>query len=119
MTAYEEVLRSGRAVVMGDMNSGPALNTVGALGDGQRRLLDAFAKRGLVSAYHVFHGVEHGREMHPTARHRFNPLDPWHIDSCFVPQDWALTIANVEVLDGEEWRATSDHHPLMVDLRFD
>jgi exodeoxyribonuclease III len=119
LAAYDDVLRSGRAVVMGDMNSGPTVNdTTTGVTKKHQRLLDAFAARGLVSAYHVFHKVKHGEEAHATYRHRFNAAEPWHLDFCFIPQSWAASLTSVELLDGDYWRAESDHHPLMVDLRF-
>jgi endonuclease/exonuclease/phosphatase family metal-dependent hydrolase len=73
----------------------------------------------MVSAYHAFHDVEHGQERHHTYRHKPQASEPWHIDFCFIPKAWAASIANVELLDGDDWRAESDHHPLKVDLRFD
>jgi endonuclease/exonuclease/phosphatase family metal-dependent hydrolase len=112
--AYRDVLRSGNAVVLGDFNSGTRLRATPTQNNGHARLLDAFTDVGLVSAYHVFHGVEHGRERHATYRHRFNDEDRWHIDFCFVPSAWADRIASVDVLDGLAWRDTSDHHPVVV-----
>jgi exodeoxyribonuclease III len=90
-----------------------------ALSSQHARLLAAFAGLGMVSAYHAFHDVEHGQERHHTYRHKPQASEPWHIDFCFIPKAWAASIANVELLDGDDWRAESDHHPLKVDLRFD
>jgi Endonuclease/Exonuclease/phosphatase family len=118
LDAFEDVLRSGPAVVMGDFNSGTSLSEPRSSAVAHARMLAAFADLGLVSAYHAFHGVEHGHETHPTYRHRFNPSEPWHIDFCFVPASWSASIKGVELLDGERWRTTSDHHPLKVELQF-
>jgi endonuclease/exonuclease/phosphatase family metal-dependent hydrolase len=117
LTAYRHVLRSGPAVVMGDLNSGTNLNTKQSPSRGHSRILAALAELGLVSAYHAFYGVEHGHETHPTYRHQRNPSKPWHIDFCFVPRDWAERLTSVQVIDGPEWAATSDHLPLKVELR--
>jgi len=116
LKAYDRVLRSGPAVVMGDLNSGANLNTRQSPSKGHMRILAALADVGLVSAYHRFHGVEHGSEAHPTYRHQRNPAKPWHIDFCFVPLAWK--VVGVEVPDGEEWTARSDHLPLSVDVQF-
>jgi endonuclease/exonuclease/phosphatase family metal-dependent hydrolase len=115
LKAYDRVLRSGPAVVMGDLNSGTNLNTRQSPSKGHARILAALADVGLVSAYHRFHGVEHGREMHPTYRHQRNPSKPWHIDFCFVPVGW--DVVGVDVPHSEEWTARSDHLPLCVEVR--
>jgi len=116
LKAYDRVLRSGPAVVMGDLNSGANLNTRPAPSKGHARILAALADLGLVSAYHRFHGVEHGSETHSTYLHQRNPAKPWHIDFCFVPVEW--NVIGVEVPDGPEWTARSDHLPLCVDVQF-
>src|SRR5437016_5111354 len=79
-----------------------------------RRLRDDMSL-GLVSAYHAFHGVEHGREAHPTYYHLGKLHDPWHIDFCFVPASWASQIKTVHV-GGPDEMITSDHRPVLVEL---
>jgi endonuclease/exonuclease/phosphatase family metal-dependent hydrolase len=114
LKAYDRVLRAGPTVVMGDLNSGSDLTREQSPSKGHARIVTALADLGLVSAYHTFHQVQHGCERHPTYRHQHNPAKPWHIDFCFVPANWNLL--DVEVLDGKEWRARSDHLPLKVDV---
>ena len=98
------------------MNSGTNLSTRQTPSKGHSRIVDALADIGLVSAYHAFHTVAHGQEMHPTYRHQHNPAKPCHIDFCFVPVGWARQLVAVEVFDGKEWAEKSDHLPLRVDL---
>jgi hypothetical protein len=116
LKAYDRVLRSGPAIVMGDLNSGTNLAGTGPPSKGHARILGALADRGLVSAYHAFHRFEHGQERHPTYLHQRKPSKPWHIDFCFVPAGWL--VVGVEVLDGQEWATKSDHLPLKVDVQF-
>jgi endonuclease/exonuclease/phosphatase family metal-dependent hydrolase len=116
LDAYGDVIASGHAVVMGDLNSGPHLNG-SEVKQKHRRLIAAFDSFGLVSAYHLAHGVEHGQEPHATYRHQFHDTDLWHIDFCFLPKAWAPNITSVRVLDDEGWRKESDHHPLVVDVQ--
>lgn len=118
LDAYGRVLRSGPSVVMGDLNSGTDLNKPGDPSDGHARVLAGFAGLGLVSAYHAFHRVAHGREAHPTYRHLRNPLRPWHIDFCFVPASWERNLKRVDVIDGDDWAGRSDHLPLKIDFEF-
>ena len=115
LKAYDRVLRSGPAIVMGDLNSGTNLAGTKSCNKGHSRILDTLAGLGLVSAYHAFHHCDHGQETHATYRHQRNRSKPWHIDFCFVPAGWA--VVGVEVLDGEEWETRSDHLPLKVDVQ--
>jgi len=116
LDAYGDLLRSGPAVVMGDLNSGNTLGDVRSPSKRHQRLVDAFGDVGLTSAYHAYHGIEHGHERHATYFHQFKRSRPWHIDFCFVPRTWAPRLANVKVLDRAAWTAQSDHRPLLVDI---
>jgi endonuclease/exonuclease/phosphatase family protein len=118
LDAYSSALRSGPAVVMGDLNSGTNLAGKKSTNRGHSRIVHALADIGLVSAYHAFHRVEHGDETHPTYHHQRKPSQPWHIDFCFVPACWAANLVSVEILDGKRWATRSDHLPLKVDIRF-
>ncbi|SRR5713101_6079354 len=111
------ILRSGPTVVMGDLNSGTNLARQKSTNKGHSQIVKALADHGLVSAYHAFHRVEHRQDVHPTCRHQRKVSKPWHIDFCFVPVGWIVNLIRVEVLDGKEWTTTSDHLPLMVDVR--
>jgi endonuclease/exonuclease/phosphatase family metal-dependent hydrolase len=116
LDAYDDIVRGGPTVVMGDLNSGPKMTDSRMVTSTHRRLLDAFHARNMVSAYHAYHGIDHGQERHQTYRHTPRASEPWHLDFCFVPKQWAKDVTSVEVLDTEQWRAESDHHPLVVDL---
>jgi endonuclease/exonuclease/phosphatase family metal-dependent hydrolase len=113
---YADVLRQGPTVVMGDLNSGTRLRRRKLPSNGHRRIIGALTDLGLVSAYHAFHQVDHGRERHATYCHQFNAVQPWHIDFCFVPASWVECVVGVKVLAGTHWAKRSDHFPLMVDL---
>lgn len=130
--AYRRVIRSGPTVIMGDFNIGADLRPTDArpaeerppnqpapLSRGHAAVLDLCASLNLVSAYHAFHRVDHGRETHATYRHLFNAARPWHIDFCFVPQPWANRITSVTLASDDTWNATSDHQPLMVEIDID
>ena len=91
LEAYDRVLRSGHAVVMGDLNSGTNLNTKQSPSKGHSRILDALADLGLVSAYHAFHNIEHGHETHPTYRHQHKPPSHGTRSLCFVLQAGSRT----------------------------
>jgi endonuclease/exonuclease/phosphatase family metal-dependent hydrolase len=115
---HRDALGAGPAVVLGDLNSGTRLHGGCEPSNGHLRLVSALGDLGLVSAYHAFHGVEHGREQHPTYHHLRRVSEPWHIDFCFIPAVWAEHLVSVIVLDGPDWRAISDHLPLQIELKF-
>lgn len=110
---HADLLRSGPAIVLGDLNSGTRLSAPQASTANHDRVVNAMTEHGLVSAYHAFHGVEHGRETHPTYFHQFVLTAPWHIDFCFVPASWAPRIADVRI-GGPDQLIGSDHRPLLV-----
>jgi len=118
LDAYDDVLRAGPSVVMGDLNSGTPLGRNRPHREGHKRVLARFADLGLVSAYHASTGAEHAQETHPTYRHLFKATQPWHIDFCFIPAKWVESLKGVEVMDGDKWTARSDHLPLRVNRSF-
>jgi endonuclease/exonuclease/phosphatase family metal-dependent hydrolase len=115
--AHGDRLGQGPAVVMGDLNVGARLRGERTPSKGHRRIVAALADLGLVSAYHAFHRVEHGRERHATYRHQFKSVLSWHIDFCFVPVSWVDCVMRVKVIAGARWAKRSDHFPLLVDFR--
>lgn len=66
-------------VVAGDFNASKSEAHLANV----RRLND----RGLISAYHAHHGLEHdGVEAHPTSYYQWQESRPFHMDFVFVPQ---------------------------------
>ena len=102
-------------IVLGDFNSGTRLPS-GKVSTSHAAMLAAFERKGLISAYHAFHDVDHGEEDDPTYFHLGKRASPWHIDFCFVPREWRERIRNVTVLSVSSWKPSSDHRPLLVDL---
>jgi endonuclease/exonuclease/phosphatase family metal-dependent hydrolase len=116
LDAHAASLRQGRAIVMGDFNSGTHLRRRRTVSAGHRKIVKTCSDLGLVSAYHAFHRVQHAQEKHATYYHQFKSSQPWHIDYCFVPIAWRNGLVNVQVLTGKIWARHSDHRPLIVDL---
>jgi exodeoxyribonuclease-3 len=117
LDTYRDFIVEGPTVVVGDFNSSTVFDHKDRKANHTslvRRLADEF---GLVSAYHAFLDEEHGSETRPTLYWQFKRSQPFHIDYCFVPEDWAGRIANVEVGTFEDQEGVSDHRPLIVDFR--
>jgi hypothetical protein len=101
-------------VICGDFNSN-------AIWDhGRKRNHSAVVKllrdRNLLSAYHAFFSEEQGQETRSTYYFWHRKERCFHIDYVFVPDSWALRVRAVEVGTYEQWRPTSDHVPLVVDV---
>jgi hypothetical protein len=41
---------------------------------------------------------------------------PYHIDYCFIPEEWAPDVQCVEIGSYAEWKDYSDHRPLLVEV---
>lgn len=100
-------------VAMGDFNISPRVAA-------QRHSAPEFIRRmrgefGLMSAYHSHHAVELGAEAHPTCFHQRKEAARFHLDYCFVPEDWGRCVRNAEVGSYADWR-DSDHRPLTIEL---
>ena len=108
LRTFDDALSSGDAIVAGDFNA------CGPSGRAYAKLLAETERLGLVSAYHAFHGVEHGAEAHPTHYFRWSEKRPFHLDYCYVPSSWR--IESVEVGTYFDWTAWSDHRPVVVDV---
>jgi endonuclease/exonuclease/phosphatase family metal-dependent hydrolase len=114
--AYRNLIEAQPAVVVGDFNSN-------SIWDRQRKgrdhsaLVTLLGDLGLVSAYHTFYRETQGAETRPTHYFRWKKEDSFHIDHCFVPAAWANRLTSVSVGDYLEWKGTSDHRPVLVEMR--
>jgi len=111
--AYRDFIRSAPTILIGDLNTvrlpsanDPHMAFVNLLRD----------EFDLVSAYHEFHGLEHGQEEQDTFFDRTKKNKPYHIDYCFIPRSWLPRLANVAVGSFDDWHDLSDHVPVLVDL---
>ena len=118
---YEAIVRHPRwfcadtpTVICGDFNS----NVIFDAGRKKRKhsaIVRLLGDRGAVSAYHAFFAEEQGKETRPTHYLLFREQRPFHLDYIFVPKEWRVT--DFQVGTYEDWRAFSDHVPILVDVR--
>jgi len=118
---YMEALLNGLAaharcpgpwVVAGDINGNVGRPRVGPK---WKYCFERLAEKGLVSAYHSHAQVPYGQEKHPTHYYRWKENNPFHVDYCFLPADWAIEAVAVEPY--ADWSMLSDHCPISVDVR--
>jgi Endonuclease/Exonuclease/phosphatase family. len=113
---YRDLLLSGPCVVLGDLNSSVAWDNRHGRSDHrelERQLREEF---GLVSAYHVATGEQPGEESRPTHFWRWHEEAPFHLDYCYLPEQWLAGLISVTVGTYEEWADASDHRPLTVEV---
>jgi hypothetical protein len=82
-----------------------------------RHSFDRLSAAGLVSAYHAFSGATPGEE--PVATHYFLTRRdrPFHIDYCYIPEEWMVRVESVHISPFEEFASLSDHRPVTVTIR--
>lgn len=113
---YADLIAMQPTIIVGDFNSNKIWDYKRAAHLGHSGLVRNLAVLGLVSAYHAFHGEEHGAESRPTLHLLKKRERPYHIDYCFVPESWVERTKAVDVGSYEEWIRHSDHCPLVVDI---
>lgn len=116
--AYEHLLRPGRTVLIGDLNSNAIWDRKRSFELSHSGLVKRLDEFGMVSAYHAYFNEQHGKESTSTIYLNWNESKPYHIDYCFIPKEWMPHVRSVAIGSNEEWRKLSDHRPLLVDLAF-
>lgn len=111
---YGDFLSHPSALMVGDFNSNVIWDKMRTLNhsEADRRLRNA----GLSSAYHSFFSEGQGAETRPTHYFWRRRDRPFHIDYCYVPQEWVSGINSVAVGSFDEWVPMSDHCPVIVDV---
>ena len=98
--------------MIGDFNSHPQLDKPGNRTHRmlEERLLEEFR---LVSAWHAFNPET---PEPSTLYFRWKEARGYHIDYCFIPQEWVNSLETflLVVFSGLDWR--SDHRPLIVEI---
>lgn len=111
LNIFDEYLRDKRTAFAGDLNTSSKAK-------GQETTHPGFVARlarlGLTSIYHHQNNETQGREKIITYRGGRG----FHLDYAFLSKD-LLSSATVEVINGPEWQASSDHFPVLVELSDD
>ena len=119
LATYRQFLRNTPSIVAGDLNNHVRWDKPRKAWS-HARAVDAFARLGMVSAYHAFEGVDQGFELHPTFYWRTRSEDgpTYHIDYVFLSRSSLGGMQRVRVGTRAEWIASglSDHAPLIVDV---
>jgi endonuclease/exonuclease/phosphatase family metal-dependent hydrolase len=96
-------------VVAGDFNASKS--------EAHLRNVQSLAARGLVSAYHAFHHLDHsGVEVDATSYFQWSESRPYHMDFVFVPAAWPIDSVEVGTFADYPGRGLSDHVPVIVSI---
>jgi endonuclease/exonuclease/phosphatase family metal-dependent hydrolase len=79
-------------------------------------IINKLKEYNIVSAYHTYYNCENGNEKEPTLLWKMDINKKYHIDYCFISNNFKLN--NVTVSNITEWEKTkhSDHCPLIIEL---
>ncbi len=110
---YEGLLSSTQTILAGDFNSNAIWDRASRIGN-HTDVVQFLEKRGIYSAYHLHHQQAQGKEHQPTFYLYKHLLKSYHLDYCFLSDDFAKQLLSVEVGDYDFWKQHSDHVPLIV-----
>lgn len=113
---YRRLFAQYRTVLIGDLNSNAIWDSSHAPDRSHSALVQLLSKFGLISSYHHFHRELHGEEKQPTYYFQWKEHRPFHLDYCFIPEDWIPNLQRVEVGSFLDWKGHSDHRPLLVEV---
>lgn len=112
---YQEHFDQDNIVIAGDFNSN-------SIWDKPRKeathsnTANLLLNKKIKSAYHHFHGIDQGKELHMTHHLQRKIEKGFHIDYCFVSNNLIKRLKDVQVGEYETWKTHSDHNPLIVEI---
>lgn len=113
---YQELLEKETCLIAGDFNSNAIWDSHPRVGN-HTAVVEMLRGYGLESAYHRFFQERQGEESVPTYYLHHSKEKGYHIDYAFLPERWMARVEAVTVGTYEEWRAWSDHVPVVVRLK--
>lgn len=116
VAAFRNLLSTEPTILVGDLNSNVIWDRTHPVTHNHSALVRALADLGLSSCYHYYFSEAQGAETRPTHYFHWKQGRGFHIDYCFVPDDWLGRLTSVEVGSFESWSKHSDHRPLVVHI---
>jgi endonuclease/exonuclease/phosphatase family metal-dependent hydrolase len=107
-----------KVIILGDFNSGVRWDEELARANKPNHtdIVNKFNEYNITSAYHDFYGFNQGYELHPTLYWNYKGnLLPFHIDYCFVSNNYKIINLKVGTYDDYIKPKLSDHCPLIID----
>jgi len=113
---YVDLLKNKKTIIIGDFNSNTIWDKPRREGN-HSTVVDFLKSKGIHSTYHKFYNQKQGQEKHQTLFMYRHEDKSYHIDYCFVSNDFIKKITKVEVGAHSDWSEYSDHTPLIVTFK--
>ena len=110
---YQSEIGSEKTLLIGDFNSNVVFDKKNSAVSHQN-LVRNLSEKGLKSVYHTAHNQVQGEEAEPTFYLYRHADKAFHIDHCFASEDFLNRLSTFEIGKYEDWKAYSDHSPLML-----
>lgn len=102
------------SILIGDFNSNTIWDHNYKVGN-HTALVEYLKEKHIISLYHDIHHISHGEEPDPTLYLLKKEDRPYHIDYCFVSQQFLTKKTTIIVGNYNEWIKLSDHMPVIID----
>jgi exodeoxyribonuclease-3 len=112
---YDQLLDNKSTILTGDFNSNKIWDKKHRIGN-HTHVVDKLAEKNIHSVYHRKLNQEQGKEIDPTFYLQRKREKPYHIDYCFVSEDFYENINDLEIGTYENWITESDHMPLIINF---
>jgi len=111
---HKNQLANDDTIILGDFNSNSIWDKTDRWWNHSDVIADLSAMN-IESIYHNQFGEAQGNESNPTFYLHRNLEKPYHIDYAFVSKN-LLTGSTISIGEKNQWLATSDHLPLIVEI---
>lgn len=113
---YNKKLKKRKTMLIGDFNSNTIWDKPRRIGN-HSTVVQKLEIKGIYSVYHKYYNQIQGQEQHPTLYLHRSREKPYHIDYCFVSEDFLNKLESVEIGSYDYWIKFSDHVPIIVSFR--
>jgi len=106
----------GSVILIGDFNSNNTFKYENGT-PSHNDIIYKLKEYKIESAYHKFKNIENGKESEPTLLWNYNKDSKFHIDYCFLSEDFLIENFQIESVDEWEKNKISDHCPIIIDMK--
>ena len=114
---YKKYL-SNSIILVGDFNSNNfwEKNYISNKVHSHNNIIEKLHEYNIESVYHKYNNCINGNEKDPTLLWQMNIKNKFHIDYCFVSENYKIRSVNVGSLKEWEENKLSDHCPLIIEI---
>ncbi|MFI5453793.1 endonuclease/exonuclease/phosphatase family protein [Pedobacter sp. UC225_61] len=113
---YDFLISQTNTILIGDFNSNTIWDNPRRIGN-HSAVVKRLEDKGIYSVYHSHYKQIQGLEAHPTLYLYRHQDKRYHLDYCFVSEDFLQNLQAVEIGEYEYWTKYSDHVPIIVTFK--